>query len=346
MIGETNLIRSRLKGYIFEIILKKLLKVNGFYEVRDRNPKIIKEVRYKFLEVRGRGGWHQIDCLCDYNVILPFMYPIRMLGEVKYHSEKVSKEDIREFIGIVKDIQENYFVSDNFNEGFNRVTELGVFFSINGFEAPAERLAFAHNIKTISYKNNYIIDSIKSCIEKLEKNYLYANECISEGNFNDFHQMFSELLDGALKGDVFRLRFKASVGIEFVLRDLTDKFKAIKSNFIASTSSGVFLHFIGESEFPNELFETTDEQECEVYYYLDRKGYYMTFTNDHSERRYFFTPPQSLHEAAFYGGNLMLNEKERIFKLLQISITIRGIKRNLTIRLNSTWLENARESID
>lgn len=325
--------RGRLKGYMFELILKKLLQNNGFSPVTKKTKKI-RETRKNFFEVRGRGGWHQIDCLFDYNIILPFMYPIRMLGEAKYHKKLVTKAEIREFIGVIKDIQENYFVKNKFH---HRVTELGVFFSTNGFDTQAEKLAFAHNIKTISYKNNYIIEKIKKLIDELESNYLSAKECITSGNFNEFFEEFSNLLDENGNFNKFKRRFKTSDGIDNILSELIENLKVIKSSFIANSSAGIFLHFLSEDKFPEELFETTDIQRCKVHFNKNG-GYWLTFSCDPEKGKHYFTPPKSLKIAAFYGGSSILEEKEKIFKTLKISKKIKGMDRNLTLELDTTWL--------
>lgn len=346
MRGESNLQRSRLKGYMFETILMKLLKNNNFLAVEERSDKI-RENRRNFIEVRGRGTWHQIDCLCDYSVLLPFMFPIRMLGEVKFHSNSISKEKVREFIGVVKDIQENYFASDDISEVSNRVSEIGVFFSTSGFQKEAVKLAFAHNIKTVSYKNNHVIERIKNLITDIERNYLRASYCISEGNMVDFINDFSEILESNNNNyNEFINKYNGANGLNHRLNDLEDFFISIRSNFVASTSAGVFLHFIGYDEFPVEIFRENDFAKCEVYF-NDTDEYWIEFSADENipKRRFFFTPPISLRKAAFYGGKTILNEKERIFRSISVSIKINGIRRNLTIDLNNSWLEALKANI-
>ena len=303
MRGENFGDRARLKGYMFEVVILELLARNGFHKVLSRGEKI-REDRNRFIEVKGRGAWHQIDCLCDYEVILPFLFPVRMLGEVKFYSKPLTKDKIREFIGVIKDIQENYFVVDNVEIPSNRVTELGVYFAANGFDEQAERLAFAHNIKTISYKNNYIIDRIKNYIKELESNYLSVNNCLSEGRLNGFLDSFSRLLE-RLSDMSFRefVRYSNPAnGINNIIENLVNEMNRIHSSFVASTSAGFFLHFIGYDIFPSELFEHTDQQTCEVYF-SDRNNnsrmYWIVFTGDRMKRKFFFTPPESLEEAAF-----------------------------------------------
>lgn len=342
MRGESSQLRRMLKGYMFEVIILKMLEKNGFELITIPDNFKIREQRKNFIEVRGRGGWHQIDCPCDYNKIIPFMYPIRLLGEVKYYSNPINKEHIREFIGIIKDIQENYFVPDDFNQSYQRVSELGVFFSANGFDKQAERLAFAHNIKTVSYENNYIIGIIKGIIDELENNYLPAKNCISNGNLSHFIEEFKSLLNNGGSLERFQERFNPANGFKLLLDRLVSSFQQIRSSFIASTSGGAFIHFLGFEEFPEELFNHRDEQLCRIHFennYNINRSFYLTFTQDINSRKFYFTPPMSLEEAAFFGSKSVLNEKERIFKTIHVSMKVKGINRSLEFKLDNDWIQ-------
>ncbi|MEH7154705.1 hypothetical protein [Neobacillus drentensis] len=342
MIGERSDSRRKLKGYMFEVVILKLIESNGFRFINIFDQKI-REDRNRFIEFRGRGGWHQIDCPCDYENIIPFMNPLRLLGEVKYYADPISKDHIREFIGVIKDIQENYFVPDNYHGSFHRYTEIGVFFAANGFQIEAERLAYAHNIKTISYKNNYIIEQIKTIIEQLEANYLSVN-CISRGNLNDFQNMFSELLN---QGDIRRFshRFNPSNGFDFIIYMLLEFFNNINSSFIANTSGGAFLHFLSNDSFPSHLFQRTDKGSCRVYIDTNPFGgtaYYLTFVEDVEERKFYFTPPMALRNAAYFGASALLDAKEELLKTIHLSINLNGINRNLVLELDTDWLNAIR----
>lgn len=333
--------RGQIRGYLFEIILIKILKENGFTPVKKIVPKRIKEVRKDFYEVKGRGTWHQIDCLCDYNTLIPFFYPIRMIGEAKFYSNPIDKSKIREFIGVVKDIQENYFVGENLKDSSARVSELGVFFSANEFNEEAEKLAYAHNIKTISYKNNVIIEMIKEKIMEFESKYIDYNLCFSSEKTNKFLTLFNSILNGDIDISKEMTNYVLDPLFQTELVELRNDINNIKSNFIGTTSSGVFLHFLGNNEFPDELFKSIDEIECKVHY-TDQK-FHLIFNGDTKNRKYYFTPPKSLNEIVFKGDELILSEKERIFGQIQIFRKINGIKRILTIKIDKKWLKKLKK---
>lgn len=346
MRNEVGTRRNVLKGYMFETIIKQLLRQNGFGLIDRFDGDRIRKQRQYFVEIRGRGTWHQIDCPFDYTNFIPFMYPIRLLGEVKFYTSPVSKQHIREYIGVIKDIQENYFVPDRYDGPFQRVTEIGVFFSANGFDEEADKLAFVHNIKNVSYKNNYLIEPIKQCIEELERNYFSVRVCISEGNVAAFITLLEEILGGNDNSvEEFKRKFNPADGFERLLFNLRELISCIKSNFVVTTSGGIFIHFIGESVFPNEIFEETDEQKVQVFVKQTQFGdaYYLIFENDSTKREFYFTPPLSLKQAVYYGNrNDILDQKEELFRSLHTTITINGITRNLIFKLDTDWLDAQR----
>jgi hypothetical protein len=265
------------------------------------------------------------------------------LAEVKYYAEEVDKDSIRQFIGVVKDIQENYFLPEGPHEPIERYTELGVFLSAEGFSQEAENLAFAHNIRTISYRNNMIIDQIKNHIYELERNYLSADRCVSRGNLSEFMNSFERLLAGDQRAmALFMERFQPADGFTQRIAELRETLAIVRSSFVGTTSGGALLHFVSHNEFPNELFSETDTQPCQVYYEEDRLGsryFFLILVRDELSRRFYFSPPLSLQKAVYYGQSAALNEKERILRTINVSLRIGGIKRTLVFELDTDWLD-------
>ena len=69
----------------------------------------------------------------------------------------------------------------------------------------------------------------------------------------------------------------------------------------------------------------------------------MEISGDEHRRRFYFTPPESLNYAAVFGNEIVLNEKERLFRTLNINIQLNGISRNLLLHLDQDWLNVIRE---
>lgn len=342
MENEYGSLRNQLKGYLFEIVIMELLLKNQFSEINvpsEANDRV-RESRQGFIEFKGRGCWHQIDCPCDYIKLIPFSYPLRLLGEVKFHKTPIEKKYIREYIGVIKDIQENYFVSDELNfQNFNmRKMEIGVFFSASGFQKEAEKIAYAHGIKTISYKNNYLINKIKSLIDELEKNYLSV-KCLKDNTFR------LEFKDAIRFGyHINRYSYFAD-GYTEIINNIRFCIKNIRASFIATTATGVFLHFVGINDFPYELFSQTDQGRCRVFYENDNfnnRFFWIEISGDNQRRRFYFTPPESLNQAAVFGKEIVLNEKERLFRTLNVNINLNGLSRSLILNLDQDWTDAVR----
>ena len=348
MRGEFGLLRSQLKGYLFEVVIMELLIRSGFHplDVRLEPPNRVREMRDGFIEIKGRGCWHQIDCPCDYSRPIPFSYPLRLLGEVKFYKTPLEKKHIRAYIGVIKDIQENYFVTDGMapEDIYPRQLEFGVYFSASGFQAEAEKLAYAHGIKTVSYRNHCLMEPLKELVAQLEEECLSVR-CLSDGAWKSVRQELVDMLrNGVPAWDNSRRSYWSEDCLP-VLDEIRWMLSNIRTSFIATTANGVFLHFIGKDKFPAELFRDTDRQYCRVYYntaYRGERYFWLEINGDRNRSRFYFTPPEALEEASLYGKELVLNEKERTFRFLNVNIIIEGIARSLTLQLDQDWLQAAR----
>lgn len=351
MLGEAERERGKLKGYLLELVLAKLLKQNNFVPVdpmRERKVRV-RENRKGFIEFKGRGCWHQIDLPFDYKRNIPFIYPIRLLGEAKYHEKSINKTYIREYIGVLKDIKENYVVANGakLKNLTRRRMEVGAIFSASGFQKEAEKLAYAHGIKTISYKNNPIFKKICEDIKDLEENHLSVKS-IQKGNWHSFREDTITCLDSS-NVDIYEENGEDTFfdgDYKESLRKLCKTVNKVKTSFIAMTATGFMLHFLGEEEFPEELFYRTDIGYCRVFYeeYIlpKERSFWIEFTADSRRRRFYFTPPESLDRAAILGRNNVLNEKENVFKGLNVSKELDGITRNLVIEMDRDWFDGLR----
>ncbi|MCB5286486.1 MAG: hypothetical protein LHW64_01630, partial [Candidatus Cloacimonetes bacterium] len=340
------------------LVVRRWLKINDYKPVmplgKIESSSLIRQRRFSFTEIRGRGCWHQIDVPCDYSNYIPFVNPIRLLVEVKFLSKVVSKEHVRAFIGVVKDISENYFVSPHCNGGSGktkdtfkkiRYNELGVMFSASGFNKEAEGLAYAHNIQTVSYKNNPLVDSITSIIKIIEEEDLYAEFCLSKNVDTDFKQAFYSVLQDRLEAAELITRFRARDSISVHISMLKESMKRIKSVFFGTTPEGIVLQFFSKAAFPDGLFSDTNDQQCEVYYEggVTTIVFYMIFRQDAERHRYYFIPPKPLLDAISFGQNETLFQKARYFTQVSVVISIAGLKRLVSLNLRDDWTADIRK---
>ena len=188
-----------------------------------------------------------------------------------------------------------------------------------------------------------MIDKIKRLINELERNYLSVR-CMRDGAWVDFRLWFIERMRyGQTQDNPYWFHF--ADGYDAVLTSLHESLREIRTSFIATTATGVFLHFVGQEDFPQELFMNSDVGYCRVFFERDTFGnrqFWLEFTEDPQLRRFYFTPPESLDMAALYGQEESLNEKERLFHTININMELNGIARSLTLKIDQDWLSEAR----
>jgi hypothetical protein len=340
---------ARLRGCLWEVLILRLLEQNGFDQIRTGEPPRIRILRPHFLEMQGRGTWHQIDCPCTLRRFIPFVYPIRLLGEVKFLKNPVRKEVVREFIGVLKDIQENHFVADSSYVREDRYTELGVIFSASGFQAEAEKLAFAHGISTVSHHKVRLLEPLKDSLLELSKNHFRHSNMRDDGSYSRLTELFEQFLQGDNSAaSRIGLEFRPRSGFEDLLLHMREGIFSIRSSFVATTSGGLLMHFVGDREFPDRIFSETDTRKCRVYFYTagGSRYFYLAFPENDEQGRFYFSPPSSLEDAAFHGQPELANEKRRVFKTLSIARSIHGLLRNLVLELDTDWLDAEEKAPD
>ncbi|MBU1087149.1 MAG: hypothetical protein KKD05_06475 [Candidatus Omnitrophica bacterium] len=344
---ENQTRRGQLRGYIFEVVIRKLLSMNGFEQIVDMIPNKVKIHGVNNIEIKGRGTWHQIDCPCIYKKTVPFIHDIRLLAEIKFHTSEIQKDKIRQYIGVMKDISENYFIDEiNTIENQKKYTDIGVFFAANGFQIEAEKLAFAHGIKTISYKNNEIVQKIKDNITLLESDYLSANKCISKDNQNSFMSKIAYILDNPISERLFiefEEEFMPENGYRDYLIEIRNELQQIHTSFFGITETNYFIHFLSKARFPSNLFSETDTMSCRVFY-VNSQNFYITINGDDQNRRFYFSAPEKLIRKVLTDREGIIDEKGRHFNKITVSIELNGILRNLSLHIDRDWLNRlARE---
>jgi hypothetical protein len=182
--------KGTLKGYLFESILKELIKKAGF-DSEFECDQLTKDKK----SFHGRGAVHQIDLSGKFCMNIPFIYPILLIGEAKSRRGKVSLADVRNFFGAVMDISQYHKISTKkspaeryYQLSKPRYTICPVFFSLRGFRKSAEQFMFAQGISFIIYENNPFISQMYNNIEHLIKHVNFDKLTKEdEKKFRDFN---------------------------------------------------------------------------------------------------------------------------------------------------------------
>ncbi|MBN8209851.1 restriction endonuclease [Bacillus sp. NTK071] len=152
------------RGYILETVIQELLVKFGYVGIKTE-------------DLRGRGASHQIDAYAYLKIPTPFIYPIRLLCEAKCYSKPIGLEHVRNYVGVIKDISENYIIGNNGERNIpNRYTDMGCYFSVSGFTLPAQNYAWAHNIFIISFKDIPFLKPIVDFIWGYTRNLTNNNQ--------------------------------------------------------------------------------------------------------------------------------------------------------------------------
>ncbi|RSI64462.1 restriction endonuclease [Streptococcus oralis] len=152
--------KSQAKGYLLEIVLAKLLKVNGYDLVTstDNEDNEIVDLPRNGLNIKGRGAYHQFDSLGTFRITPPFTHPIRLFLEAKFYtSNKVGIDRVRMGIGILQDVNTNYSTVTMSDKELKlpKYNYNYAIFSTSGFTGDAQRLALAHKIRLIDLSSGY-----------------------------------------------------------------------------------------------------------------------------------------------------------------------------------------------
>ena len=163
--------RGQACGYILEVVIEKLIRVNGYEVITVANNDDIIEEK-KILKLKGRGGYHQFDSLGSFKITPPFMYPIRLFAEAKFYSKnhKVGIDLVRMGIGLLQDVNTNYFTVLTKKDKITRpkYDYHYAIFSTSGFTSEAQKLAIAHKICLVDFNGEKLKE-----IKLLIKNVVY-----------------------------------------------------------------------------------------------------------------------------------------------------------------------------
>jgi hypothetical protein len=158
---------AQAKGYYLEEIVRELMRDSHFVDVQTGN-------------IEGRGADHEIDSYGSLMFSIPFVYPVRLISEIKWFKPNVvvGLGRIRDFVGVILDISQNYFIPRETNSHRTplrreRYTDCGAYFSATGFSLPAQDYAWAHGVYLVSFSQDPLLTPI---LTKTKANPTQARE--------------------------------------------------------------------------------------------------------------------------------------------------------------------------
>jgi len=323
---------NNARGVLFEEIVKMLLKKNDYEDFNADGEQVDSKGR-----VRGRGEWHQIDALGRWSFTIPFVYPIRLLCEAKCLDKPVGLPVVRNFVGVLKDVLENYFVEDH--QDINkmmlskRYTDCGAIFSVSGFTNEAQRYAYAQNIFLVSYENNPIIDEFKKSVEGITQSIE-----LRKINKGELLMWFKEALTGNYQRNLSKYVIDKE-NLESNLKKLRNSLDNISTS-VVGIASGVYpIHLLSRNKIPKDFFIRTDDAYFRVTYYRTELGghYFEIFPSDMPQTKFYFTIPEVI--LSKYRDS-MKRFKLEFLEWIDVPVKLDHIRRILRFKLDKEWLRD------
>lgn len=278
--------KQQVKGYLLEVVLSKLIEVNGYEVITEENignTDEFKSCGRNGLKVKGRGGYHQFDTLGTFRVTPPFVYPLRLFVEAKFYSpdRPVGIEKVRMGVGILDDINTNYStVNMTSAELFlARYNYHYAIFSTSGFSNDAQRYAIAHKIHLIDLSGSeykYITDSIENIVDIL----MFDTNQIEKNLFEAFKRNFSYLIYTEEEGE---WNFKQA--LERIDNRLVPLILSLRANikgkyiFLATINSVNMIPLFADSAF-NELLKSNPHQNISIHFNQENSDEWVVFPID------------------------------------------------------------------
>jgi hypothetical protein len=327
--------KNRVKGALFEAQVRYLLGKSGYRSI-EPDGRSMKEDK-----IRGRGGWHQIDAFGYYSYGVPCVYPIRIICEAKNYEGKVGLPVIRNFVGAFKDIAENYFVERLGNVAnyllTKRYTDAGVVFSARGFTLQAQDYAYAQGVFLVSYEDNPLLTPLLGVMENLINSInvdIAARQILVFKNW--IYGKMERHRETVQGDDLF-----ATERFQPIFAEYAELLHSIRTSYLG-TASGVYpVHLLSRSEIPWFLFEETDETTCRIYYHEETENCLEIVPNNAKEFKLYLSIPKEI--IANYRDRIrMLDFKKKFFDYIDVPTQRNEIKRVLTFRLDTEWIDRLR----
>jgi hypothetical protein len=281
--------KSQARGYLLEIVLSKLIEINGYQviSVEDGNEIVS---RSNGLNLKGRGGFHQFDTLGSFKITPPFVYPLRLFVEAKFYSSPIGIDRVRMGVGILEDVNTNYSTisMDDEELAVEKYQYHYAIFSTSGFTEEAQRYAIAHKIHLIDlsgHEYDRIICYIKQIVDVLDINYGGSADSIPKDRFLEFKDFFTGII----------LRGQINEGYE-ELAELLDGLRSEINNsfiYLATINSPQIIPLFSNVEFHSELRNNPHQDVAITWDVNQREHWNITSMNGNTIR---FTLPNLLHK--------------------------------------------------
>jgi len=329
---------AQVRGMLLEEALLYLLRNSGYKTIEDFNNDETLQRGSAGIELKGRGGVHQIDAIAEYVVTPPFSYPQRLLVEAKSFlrpNQKVGIQVVRNAVGVLKDVNEYWVSRGQHLSNKRRFHYQFAIFSSNGYTIDAERYSFAHDIYLIPLANSTHFQPINRAIQ----------------NFND-NELVRDLSEAR---EVIRLTLRSENEIFPNLAGTNPEGRNLLQQFIHSCRIvGYAMLAVLDKRFPVFLVpnpniniaQLPDTVSTRIYW--DENGWYLNRANPDEELFSFDIPFEMIK--LYTEGKILKPERAVDLKIdhlseIQAIVSMNNRIRLITFRLDEDWIRRIRRRI-
>ena len=343
-----------IRGLILEEIILFLLEKIGYRIVSpgDEGTRLGKAG----LEVPGRGAWHQIDAYAAFDHTPAFVFPLRLLMEAKCYKpeNKVKIETIRNSVGVLKDISENYFTYQPI-KGQKKLQEsrfnfISAVFSTSGFTKEAQRYAIAHQVFLIQYKEVFLLSELANVLQELKLEHFSRLEDKKRKFSHDLRVELRGLLNALEISDYQPFNEFSHTGMIFLRERIIPPLKKIKGSYFGMLQGKWPMHFLSSKPLPAELFEKTDIVKCKIHGRESRRWAFVPSDQTKEGPLWFqleFDLPDEIYKLVKKANDprRIADLKKQHFSTIYLSGIIGGVNRQVQLQLDMNWLNAYRKTL-
>ncbi|MEW8320112.1 MAG: hypothetical protein AB2660_18385 [Candidatus Thiodiazotropha sp.] len=338
---------SQVRGALLEEAVLYLLEKFGYETIEAFSAHRDVSLRggHSGLEVRGRGSWHQIDALASFRSSPAFMYPLRLMVEAKCYQEHrtVGIEVVRNAVGVLKDISENYFSvpSGGADVQIPRFNYHSAIFSTSGYTSGAIDYALAHQVFLIQYENVPVITPLIDAIMRFDEG------CITRVGKNAISEV-RRRYRSAIRDQVYEVDMQEFItvrGIELINGALVDSLNRIGGSYFGMLQGRWPLHLLTSEPLPAMAFNS-DTVRCHVTGYETGEWKFTPAEFHANENGWFeleFNLPEGIANlvAENWGDReAVANIKQQHFSYIDLSGQIGNIRRSVRLELDQEWINS------
>lgn len=329
------------RGVLLEEMVAKLLVTVGYRRLGDGDEGV--ESRHNGLCLRGRGEWHQIDCIGVLQPTPPFIYPIRLLVEAKCYApgRPVNLTVPRNALGVLRDIDENFFTIRPEGKQLQapRFNHRMAVFSTSGYSRNAQRYALAHQIFLITYEHVPLMADVADGLLDLENCHFKDKQIpspslLQEGLRELLNERHERPQDRSAACGAF-----SEEGIEHLEQRVLPAFRKIKGSYFGMLQGRYPMHLVAEQPIPPEVVAEQDELRCRIRR-NDSGDWQFEYGEPEAGFRLEFDLPDEIARLAsgLDDPRELAELKKREFSFIELTGTIGGVRRLITLTLDYDWL--------